>query len=302
MKSCAVLITTTENRISELEECLYALECQTLYPNEIIVIVDGYVKDKSLYDIKMNNLCFHFNDEILGSNKSRNIAISLSTMDLLFFCDDDDFFSPEKIQFTCEYFEGNPLIDAVYGRSIIYLENSELNYCSSPKPISKENNPLVKNVFGATSNYAINSEFLKSNNLFFDEEMPALQDWDFMIRVYFCGGNVVPLYSSLTHYRVKLNSGSISKSIKKHCQAVVIFEEKYKFGLGQLSKKELALRADNEMFTRVHKLVISNNRKAALKISMLWGIRKINFKFLALGVVALFGYKQLFYLKKRLSK
>lgn len=302
MKSCAVLITTTENRFSELKECLHALDCQTLYPSEIIVIVDGYVKDKSLYDIKMNNLRFYFNDEILGANKSRNVAISLSRMDLLFFCDDDDYFASDKIQSTCIFFEENSLIDAVYGRSLIYLENSELNYYSSPKPISKGNNPFIKNVFGATSNFVIKSAFLKKNNLLFDVKMPALQDWDFMLSVYLSGGCIVPLYKSLTFYRVKLNSDSISKSIQKHCQAVTIFEEKYKTELDKLSKKELSLRTDYEILTRVQKLVISNNRKAAFKLSIYWGIRKVSFKFLSLGIVAMFGYKLLFFLRKRLSK
>ena len=96
---------TSYNKEQFLFQAINSVLNQSLKPDEII-IVDDNSQDNSRGIIKgfVSNYpkLIHpvFNERNLGISKSRNIAISHCTRELITFVDADDYFFPEKIK-TC---------------------------------------------------------------------------------------------------------------------------------------------------------------------------------------------------------
>jgi glycosyltransferase involved in cell wall biosynthesis len=108
----------TFNGEAFLIQQLNSLAAQTHQPDEIIIcddasndksvaIAQAFAKDSGL------NVRIHRNDKNLGYVKNFEQAIGLCTQDLIFLCDQDDLWYPEKIKQMVDVFDAEPEVGLV---------------------------------------------------------------------------------------------------------------------------------------------------------------------------------------------
>lgn len=108
----------TFNGEAFLIQQLSSLSVQTHQPDEIIIcddasndksvaIAQAFAKDSGL------NVRIHRNDNNLGYVKNFEKAIGHCTQDLIFLCDQDDLWHPEKIQQMVDVFDAEPEVGLV---------------------------------------------------------------------------------------------------------------------------------------------------------------------------------------------
>lgn len=94
------LIIPTYNRPEELENCIGSVLQQTILPDEIIIIDDGNLTERT-YEAACQKKGIHtiyYKKDTPGLTKSRNRGVSLSSGDILFFLDDDVILLPDYIE------------------------------------------------------------------------------------------------------------------------------------------------------------------------------------------------------------
>jgi glycosyltransferase involved in cell wall biosynthesis len=100
---------------------------QTLQPDELIISDDGSTDEtircceefakKAPFQVSINR-----NKENLGYNKNFARAFSLCTGDIIFICDQDDVWFPNKIEVVAEAFNNNPTVQIII---------HDLEYCDA---------------------------------------------------------------------------------------------------------------------------------------------------------------------------
>lgn len=256
------VVITTFNRPLSLKRAVESVLNQTLPPSEVIVINDGGA-------LPMNESCLreplvkvYQNEQSRGANFSRNRGADLAIGEVLMFLDDDDTWEIDKIHRQMQAFEANPEAGLVYsGKIMVYDVDRTRELYRVPANISGSIYPdiLKKNIIGTTSSAAIKkSVFFEAGA--FDEDLPAMQDYDLWIRV--C--RLAPVVGDGSfNVRYTLNENSkkeqISNSGTNQEIAVEMLLSKY----GSLFKKEgISLR----------------KRKARWYFYIAKSLRKKNFK------------------------
>ena len=116
------------NCMNTIERAIHSIECQTLLPNEVIVVIDGG-NDKSLEVlrnlIKKSSLNIKIIDLKLnyGVSNARNLGWEESNNKYIAFLDSDDSWHINKIEFQYEFLTKNPNIDVLGNRTILWMKN-----------------------------------------------------------------------------------------------------------------------------------------------------------------------------------
>jgi glycosyltransferase involved in cell wall biosynthesis len=114
----------TYNGEKYLQHQLESIKNQTHGIHELIVCDDGS-KDQTLSileDFKSHvdfKVEIHKNATNLGSSKNFEKCIQLCTGDVVFLCDQDDWWYEEKVERQMDFFKTNPEIDAVFSNAIM---------------------------------------------------------------------------------------------------------------------------------------------------------------------------------------
>lgn len=107
-------------------EQLKSIQEQSFKPDEII-ICDDNSSDNTLEVIKQFSevlpIKLHQNIPALGTVKNFEYAISLCSSDIIFLCDQDDYWLPNKIEKLVNYLETHPTHDVVFSNAAIVDEN-----------------------------------------------------------------------------------------------------------------------------------------------------------------------------------
>ena len=186
---------TSYNKEQFLFQAINSVLNQSLKPDEII-IVDDNSQDNSRGIIKgfVSNYpkLIHpvFNERNLGISKSRNIAISHCTRELITFVDADDYFFPVKIETELKLIK-NGNYNCVYSNHVFVDEFGNENGLFS----SENDQPAEGNVFkeNFSRSFHVSSGTNFHNEMFYkscaqdiglyDEKIKIWEDWDFRIRM-----------------------------------------------------------------------------------------------------------------------
>lgn len=114
----------TYNGCAYLPEQLASLAAQQRCPDELVVCDDGSTDGTVplLEEFALNSpfpVRIHRNERNLGVRATFERAISLCRGDIIFLCDQDDYWAPEKIRRVVETFEGHPQTMVVLNDKII---------------------------------------------------------------------------------------------------------------------------------------------------------------------------------------
>lgn len=233
MGSCSVsVILPTRNRPAQLTRAIESALAQSHKRIEIVVVDDasdcdvrGLVKDID------PNIVFHRFDKNVGGSGCRNQGAKLASGSYLAFLDDDDVWSPRKIERQLDFCAQNAVDLCYTGRIIKVLgaggEVSKERYSfSRPRYRSQKKSIMWKNFIGTTSSILVRRDsFWHVGG--FDVAIPALQDYDFYINLIFSGFAVAGLDEPLVDYFVDASSDSISKSYVRYQRANARLFTKY---------------------------------------------------------------------------
>lgn len=292
------VVIPTHNRLDGLASAIYSLSQQTILPHEVIVIDDG--SDQAVPALIFQEFSPSVRTVLLrneapkGANQARNRGVLSATGDYIAFLDDDDTFKPKKIELLKKAAQENPNVDLIYHPAHIHMVNEGVSYFSKPKRFQKGEEIfrrlLVSNLIGGTPMVTVKRSALLDVGLF-DEDMPALEDYELWIRLAKHNRIFYFLDESLTNYAQKTKSSSITKNSEAIERAREILDKKYKDFLSNDDKKVLVrsrLKSDVLRFSLNGNMALAFNRS----VKALW-ITKDKF-FLATALSSLMGKKVFF--------
>ena len=185
------ILVRTCARPDVLRETLISLRNQTYKNFEIVVVEDGKDTSRGMIENEFADLNINYmaTNEHKGRSAVGNIAISRAKGKYLNFLDDDDLFLPDHIETLVKYLE-------LYKRDIAYTSSFETKIQVLSKSPYKYN-VKEKGLFGfgdfskkrlyKMNLFPIQSVMFKKSLLTesggFDENIDALEDWDFWIRL-----------------------------------------------------------------------------------------------------------------------
>lgn len=266
------VIIPTHNRGGDIEKTIYSVVNQTFSPYEIIIVSDGSTDNtKEVVKIiqkKYPNIYFYEYFPNRGANYARNYGVNKSKGNFIAFLDDDDEWLESKLKKQIECFIKNPNVGLVYtGVNNIYLDDN-IFYISLPKKhknIDKE--ILFHNIISTTSTVCVRKDILLDVGGF-DEELPALQDYDLWIRIcqkYCIYGIEEPL---INYYNKRKLSKQISSNTVNYIEAIDYISRKYDKLFSKLSPSEICKREVNNTKLLMNKEMRNNNKWNAFKYAI----------------------------------
>lgn len=254
MNQLVSIIVPTYNHAEFLDRCLDSIIKQT-YSNWEVILVDNYSDDHTdkivnkYSKYKINYLKFR-NNGIIAS--SRNYGITKSTGEIIAFLDSDDWWVPEKLEYSIEYL--NKGFDLVYHPLIRVVNNKKHSIFKSrklDKPIFFD--LILKGNTILNSSVVLKKYILKKTGLLDEnKEIVAAEDFDLWVRIslvtekfykipktlgfYWYGGNNFSKkinYANKYRYIIKKHNEKIDK--KKLIKAFGF--ECYVEGLNSISHK-----------------------------------------------------------------
>ncbi len=190
--SIALVTYNGEKYINKQLESLFE---QNILPDELI-IVDDCSNDKTVELIKHFKSIAPFEVKLfqntinIGVSKNFGKAISLCTGDLIFLCDQDDFWYKNKIEFVYDFYKNNP--------NILLIINDGLLTDGNLNPTNLTQGQQILNT-GSNINQLINGCFSAINK----KLVPLILPIDFNYPLY---DNFIHRLSSLLDGKVYLNN------------------------------------------------------------------------------------------------
>lgn len=181
-KGLVTVILPTKNRLRLLRRAIGSIIAQTYPWIEIVVVNDGGVSADSVVREFSSTRAIRYlsYDQSCGPGAARNLAIRVSSGELIAYLDDDDFFYPQHVEILAGYLDNNPDHGAVY--SLAKISNPAALDSDVPFRRAFDRDALlVKNYIPNLCLIHRAECFLQAG--FFDEDLPILEDWDFLIRL-----------------------------------------------------------------------------------------------------------------------
>lgn len=302
------VVIPTHNRPAGLQDALASLLKQTVLPDEVVVVDDGSQEPvpKTIFDFFPAEVEVKLlrNEKPMGGNNARNRGVLASTSDYIAFLDDDDAFKPNKIEELKKAIYASNEADIIYHPAHIHMANEGVSYFSKPKAFKDGEDVfrhlLVKNVIGGTPMVTIKRQSLVDVGLF-DEEMPALQDYELWLRLAKNGFRFFFIETALTDYYYETKRSSVSKSMDVNEVAIGLIEKKFGEDYKLLSRSE---KKEYECWKRrklVHKSLLNGRCFKALRYQFYLFMFSPSFaNFIPLLVIPL-GPKMVFKLKAKVG-
>lgn len=200
-----ICIPTRLDNIDYFLELIASIENQTVLPNEIIIVASGRdpIDLKESIDILKKQLSKNLNFEFIVSSKkglaqARNIGIDHCKTDILIFGDDDDIWHRDKVRLVGNAINKNhPCLIKHYHNSCDGNKIKSVPLKNKPSP----NGFSVgfSNLIGGGSAISGSLEVFKAVRFF---EYIYCEDWDFWIRSFLAGINIIQIDKELVTYRV----------------------------------------------------------------------------------------------------
>jgi len=237
------VIIATHNRQVSLRKCLESVYLQTALPDEIVVVDDAsnppLTEDIFLGCPEKIRVKLIRNIESKKASGARNVGIENASGKYIAFLDDDDEYLPRKIERVLHCIVENDFPDVIYHAANVTLIREGISYKTRPKVPSDIffQEMLVSNIIGGTPMVVCKKEALQMAGGF-DENMPALEDYELWLRMAKTGCRFFLLDEILTNYFYITGRCSVSKDIKNNSQARDLIYSKYNSEYAMLSKKE----------------------------------------------------------------
>jgi glycosyltransferase involved in cell wall biosynthesis len=119
-------------------------------------------------------------DQSCGPGAARNLGIRISSGEFIAYLDDDDVFYPQHVEILAGYLSTNPGHGAVY--SLARISNPAVLDGDVPFRRAFDRDALLVENFIPNLCLLHRAECVDRAG-YFDEDLPVLEDWDFLIRL-----------------------------------------------------------------------------------------------------------------------
>ena len=284
------IVIPTHNRYKLLKNAINSVVNQT-YKNWELIIIDDASEDETsniVSDYGKNKIKYYYNEISKGGSGSRNVGIAVSKGEFIAFLDDDDEWFPEKLEKQLPLFNDKKVGLVYSGVKLVFL-NYNLSYETTPnKRGNAYKDVLVKNYIGGTISVILRKNILPDSK-WFDENIPARQDYDLWIRVTkICKVNFVTEPLAIAYYRNKIDR--ISTNLDNHKVAIEMINKKYQKNISiMLSEKEKLIRTAFQYFFIGSQAIKNYNCKDARKYYWKAFKTKKNLKAIISYLLSFFG-------------
>lgn len=297
------VVIPTYNRGHLITSALDSVLNQSYQNLEIIVVSDGSTDDTDNIiekyqksDSRVKYISYYPNK---GGNYARNKGIKEAKGKYIAFLDDDDQWSPEKVELQMKKFKSNSEVGLVYTGVEIHYVDKGLSYISKPEKTGDlSTDILISNYIGTTSSVIVKSELLDKSG-FFDENLKALQDYDLWIRI--CQNTII---DSVKKPLLKYNNTSaeqISDSTKKYEKAINYINNKYSNLYKKVSKDIRAQHRSAMNLLLANKALRNGDKKSARNYLKHCLKDNKEIKILLLYVLSYFNYNIILRVKSIIS-
>ena len=199
----------TKDRLDLLSSCFNSLEKQTYRPEEIVVIDNGSLnKADSLCRFFSNTLPIkYFYESTPSRPKARNIAINVSSHEIVVFIDDDCQADTKWLENIKKCFETFPDSFAVQGR----IDSRQKNIIALTSNLQRLNN--ISLGYLETANLALNKTSLNRFEIKFDETLLSAYDFDISVKIIEKNGKICFAQDALVYHSYTL---SLVKEIERY--------------------------------------------------------------------------------------
>lgn len=185
------IVIPTYKGSNQLSRAIDSVLNQTYKECEIIVVDDNVPESEERRKTEKVMMSYAADERVryqrhsknLNGAAARNTGISVAKGDYIAFLDDDDYYLPDRIEKSLDYFRNNKDAVGVYVGVDILYEDGMPAFQVIPNHDLKINDLLQKEMtIGTGSNIFVKSDVIKRINGF-DENFSRRQDIEFMIRV-----------------------------------------------------------------------------------------------------------------------
>lgn len=192
------IVVPVYNAEKTISRCIDSLLSQTFSDIEIILINDGSTDDSgAICDLyaKRDSRIFVIHKINEGVSKARNLGIEKATSDYILFVDSDDYIKANmcEVLFSAIEHTNYEVVMCGYERSFVFNGNitktvitlPEVQSIKSIKQYKQNWNELFgKSLFNAPWGKLYKIEYIKENNIFFDESLHCGEDLLFNLEVF----------------------------------------------------------------------------------------------------------------------
>lgn len=227
------VIITTHNRADLLPRALESVLKQTYPHTEIIIVDDGSCDntEQLVFDYmqKYKQIKYIKHEKALGGNAARNSGIRAASGEFIAGLDDDDEFTPERIQVLMDNYSDE--YSLITSRSVKVTKTG------------KQKTKYISNVdldtmlyFNAIGNQVlVKKEKIVGAGLF-DENLKRYQDYDMWLRIIqnYGKAKVVNKVLQIIHYEHDVTSNN---TVKNNFHGAFSFYKKHKYLMNKNQRK-----------------------------------------------------------------
>lgn len=177
------VIITTYNRAAMVVEAVESVLAQEITDFELIVIDDGSTDETeerlSVFESRLK----YYQQENAGVSAARNRGLEIASAPLVAFLDSDDLWLPAKLQVQHKYLKKNPEIHICQTEEIWWRNGRRVN---PKKHHQKPSGDIFRRSLDlclvSPSAVMVRGSLLEKVG-YFDEELPAAEDYDLWLRV-----------------------------------------------------------------------------------------------------------------------
>ena len=187
------------NRRTEVEKAIKSVLDQTYSNYEIILVDDG--SDNDISDIEKlakgnDKIKIYKNKENIGASGSRNVGIRKASGDYIAFLDSDDLFKPDKLARQVQYMIAS---NAVISHTSYERDwNGERTIIHSGEDDGHCERKMIYNCPIATPTVMLKTDWLRDNDILFNEEAEIGEDTCFWLDIMKRGVYLVGIDEALT--------------------------------------------------------------------------------------------------------
>lgn len=223
MENKVSLVIPVYNSKEYLKRCIDSIIYQTYSHWELILVDDAssdgsgeLCKQYAVKDARIKVIQKKFRG---GVSSARNTGMKYTSGQYLLFVDSDDYLEPEALEVLINKALENDYDVVMFGNNKVYdngVINSSTRYHLESPIMNREQ--AIENTYiygGMLWNKFVKVSLIKDNNIIFDEELKASEDWLVSLQLFTNGKCFVYIENKLYNYMISKNSISRSNSLDK---------------------------------------------------------------------------------------